>query len=123
LDFHINRRNVAQAATASTAPSGVNPRQQRLDQAGLSGTLYRLSLRRDILCEFSEHLGAQLDGIFHVERDPRHPGDGIAAQRRQSLNDVEGSVVGRAALSSASTLARFKSTTTGHEISGSFLLP
>ena len=102
--------------------SGVNPRQQRLDQAGLSGMLYRLSLRRDILCEFSEHLGAQLDRIFHVQRDPRHPGDGIAAQRRQSLNDVEGPLVGRSALASVSTLARLGSASS-HDLNAYSALP
>jgi hypothetical protein len=49
-----------------------------LDQAGFSGMLDRLALRRDILREFREHPRAQLDWVLFVERNARHTCDGVA---------------------------------------------
>ena len=46
--------------------------------------------------------------------------DGIAVQRRQPLNDIQRPLIGRAALSSTSTLARFRSTATGHGLAAHF---
>jgi hypothetical protein len=61
---------------------GVDPREQFLNHSWFSGVLQRLPLRRDVLCKFGEHLGAQLDRVLFVERDASHPRYGIAAQRR-----------------------------------------
>jgi hypothetical protein len=58
---------------------------------------------------------ATRDRVLFVERDPSHTCDGIAVQRRQSLNDVEGPLIGRAALSSTSTLSRLGAAS-GHDI-------
>ena len=48
----------------------------------------RFALGSNVLREFSEHSCAQLHRVFRVEGNPCHPGDRIAPQRRQSLNDV-----------------------------------
>ena len=93
---HGQRRLTRRSAKAS-------PRSGRVQRM-----LQRLPLGRDVLCEFGEHLGAQLHRVLFVEGDARHPGDGIAAQRRESSNHVEGPLVGRAPLSSASTLSRLR---------------
>jgi hypothetical protein len=49
--------------------SGVDPLQQCLDHARLSGMLQRFALRRDVLRQFSEHLRAQLHQVLFVERN------------------------------------------------------
>jgi hypothetical protein len=66
------------------------------------------------LREFGEHSRVQLHRFLFVERNARHTGDGIAVQRRQSLNDVKSAPVGYTALTSASTLPWFGSTP-GHD--------
>jgi hypothetical protein len=70
-----------------------------------------LTLRGDVLRQFGIHPRPDLQRRLLVHSDPRHARDGIAAQRRQSLNDVEGPLIGRAALATTSTLTRFRSTT------------
>jgi hypothetical protein len=99
-------------ATASTHASVVNPRQQCLDQAQLGRMLQRFALGSNVLREFGEHSRAQLYRVLFIERNARLPV--IGSQRRQSLNDVEGPLVGRTAQTSTSTLPCLSSTT-GHD--------
>jgi hypothetical protein len=89
----------------------VDPRQQRLDHAGIAvqgrysprsirakkslkhaavgRVLDRLALWR-ILRHFGEHTGAQLDRVLLVHRDARHARDRVAARCRELINDIAG---------------------------------